>query len=83
MTANLTSWIGNQDGFLTMKTEAERMGIKILPPDVNVSDEACSIDGGNIRLGMGAIKNVGKAAESIIAARTKQGKFTSIFDFTK
>ena len=35
MTANLTSWIGNQDSFLVMKNEAERMGIKILPPDVN------------------------------------------------
>jgi DNA polymerase-3 subunit alpha len=83
MTANLTSWIGNQDGFLTMKNEAERMGIRILPPDVNSSEEDCSIDGGNIRLGMGAIKNVGKAAESILAARAKKGSFTSIFDFAR
>ncbi|MBN1757649.1 MAG: DNA polymerase III subunit alpha [Chitinispirillaceae bacterium] len=83
MTANLTSWIGNQDGFLTMKNEAERMGIRILPPDVNSSDEECSIDNGNIRLGMGAIKNVGKGAESILAARAKKGKFASIFDFTR
>ncbi|MBN1579052.1 MAG: DNA polymerase III subunit alpha, partial [Chitinispirillaceae bacterium] len=83
MTATLTSWIGNQDGFLTVKNEAERMGIRILPPDVNTSDEECGIDGGNIRLGMGAIKNVGKAAESIIAARSEKGRFTSLFHFTK
>jgi DNA polymerase-3 subunit alpha len=83
MTANLTSWLGNQDGFLTMKIEAERMGIQILPPDVNTSDQECSIDGGNIRLGMAAIKNVGKAADSIIAVRTKKGKFTSIFDMVR
>jgi DNA polymerase III subunit alpha len=83
MTANLTSWIGNQDGFLTMKNEAERMGIKILPPDVNSSDEECSIDGGNIRLGMGAIKNVGKGADAIITARAKKGKFTTIYDMAR
>ena len=83
MTATLTSWIGNQDGFLTMRNEAERMGIRVLPPDVNTSDNECSIDEGNIRLGMGAIKNVGKAADSIIEARSKRGKFTSIYDFTK
>ncbi len=83
MTANLTSWIGNQEGFLIMKNEAERMGIRILPPDVNTSDEECSIDNGNIRLGMGAIKNVGKAADSIITARSKKGRFTSIFDMIR
>jgi len=83
MTANLTSWIGNQDGFLTMKNEAERMGIRIMPPDVNTSDIECSIDEGNIRLGMGAIKNVGKAGESIIETRAKKGTFTSIYSLTK
>lgn len=83
MTANLTSWIGNQEGFLVMKNEAERMGIKILPPDVNSSDIECSIDNGHIRLGMGAIKNVGKGGESIIEARGTKEKFTSIFDLAK
>ncbi len=83
MTANLTSWIGNQESFLVMKNEAERMGIKILPPDVNSSDIECSIDNGNIRLGMGVIKNVGKGGESIIEARSKKSKFSSIFDLAK
>ncbi len=83
MTATLTSWIGNQDGFLAMKNEAERMGIRILPPDVNRSDLVCSIDGGNIRLGLEAIKNVGKAAQSIIDARVKKRRFNTIFDFIK
>lgn len=83
MTANLTSWLGNQESFLTMKNEAERMGIKILPPDVNTSDEACTVDKGNIRLGMGAIKNVGKAAESILSVREKKGHFSTIFNMIK
>ncbi len=66
-----------------MKNEAERMGIKILPPDINSSESECSIDNGNIRLGMEAIKNVGKGAVSIIEARSKKDKFTSIFDLCK
>jgi len=83
MTATLTSWIGSTDEFLTMKNEAERMGIKILPPDINCSEGMCSIDNGNIRLGMEAIKNVGKGSDSIIAAREKNGRFKSIFDLCK
>jgi DNA polymerase-3 subunit alpha len=80
MSANLTSCIGDQDQFLVMKNEAERMGLKILPPDVNSSFDKCSIEGKSIRLGLNAIKNVGKATDSILAARVKKAKFTSIFD---
>ncbi|MFP4014740.1 MAG: DNA polymerase III subunit alpha [Chitinispirillaceae bacterium] len=83
MTANLTSWLGQTENFLVMKNEAERMGIRILPPDVNVSEEECSIDNGCIRLGMMAIKNVGKGAASIISAREKEGQFSSIFEMCK
>ncbi|MFP4162926.1 MAG: DNA polymerase III subunit alpha [Chitinispirillaceae bacterium] len=83
MTANLTSWLGNTDNFLVMKNEAERMGIRILPPDVNVSEDECSIDNGCIRLGMGAIKNVGKGAASIISTREESGRFSTIFDMCK
>ncbi len=83
MTANLTSWLGNQDQFLVMKNEAERIGLKVLPPDVNKSEDRCSIDSGNIRLGLSAIKNVGKATESILEARKRKGAFTSIFDLCR
>jgi len=55
-------------------------GVKILPPDVNKSQFECSIDEGKIRLGLGTIKNVGKAAESVLDARKKKGKFTSLFE---
>ncbi len=79
MTANLTSWLGNQESMLTIRNEAERMGIKLLPPDINSSDMECSVDGKNIRLGLGAIKNVGKAGEAIIEARKNHGPFRSIF----
>ncbi|MBD3390767.1 MAG: DNA polymerase III subunit alpha [Chitinivibrionales bacterium] len=83
MTANLTSWIGNQDQFLVMKNEAERMGIQLLPPDVNRSEHKCSIDNGSIRLGLAAIKNVGKATTSILEARAEKGTFSSMFDLCR
>jgi len=80
MTANLSSVLDNQDDLLIIKNEAERMRVRILPPDVNASDYECGIDNGQIRLGLGAIKNVGKAAESILQARAKKGTFESLFD---
>ncbi|MBD3346374.1 MAG: DNA polymerase III subunit alpha [Chitinivibrionales bacterium] len=83
MTANLTSWLGNQDQFLVMKNEAQRMGIKILPPDINYSEIECSVEGPNIRLGLGAIKNVGRAGNAMIECREKNGKFASLFDLCR
>lgn len=83
MTAVLTSWIGNKDNFLVARNEAERMGIKVLPPDVNRSEINCRVDEQNIRLGLGAIANVGKAGESIIAARSEHGAFGTIFQLCR
>ena len=58
------------------------MKSKVLPPDINTSFTNFTVtDDGNIRFGLMAIKNVGKAAlENIIETR-KQGKFKGIFDF--
>ncbi len=81
MTAVLTSHIGEREKFLTAKNEAERLGLKVLPPDVNRSEEKCNIINDTISLGLSVIANVGKAADAIIAARNKNGPFTSIFDF--
>jgi len=80
MTANLSAVLSDAEELLKIKSEAERMGIRILPPDVNGSEIDCAIDEGRIRLGLGAIKNVGKAAEIIIAAREAKGPFKSLFD---
>ena len=80
MTANLSSVLDNQDDLLIIKNEAERMGIRILPPDVNYSENECCIDNNAIRLGLGTIKNVGKAALSILEERSKKKSFKSLFD---
>lgn len=83
LTANLTSYIGNQDEFLKVKIETERMDIPILPPDVNASDDCCSIENNALRLGLSVIKNVGQAGEAILEERSRGGPFTSIFDLCK
>lgn len=82
MTALLTSERANTDKVVTYIEESERMGIKVLPPDVNESDMKFTIVGNNIRFGLSAVKNVGEGAiEFILAARRKIGKFTSLYNF--
>jgi DNA polymerase-3 subunit alpha len=62
--------------------EAREMGIKILPPNVQKSFSAFTIDGNAIRFGLLAVKNVGTGAvESIVEARRVGGPFASLEDF--
>ena len=59
-----------------------RMGIDILPPDVNDGDWEFTVSGGGIRYGMSAIKNIGRSViETIIAERESRGRFRSLQDF--
>jgi len=65
--------------------ECKRMGIEVLGPDINESVLKFTVNKkGAIRFGLGAMKGVGgKAVESIIAERTENGPFKSIFDVVK
>jgi DNA polymerase-3 subunit alpha len=65
--------------------EVHRMGIEVLGPDVNESEQLFIVNKkGNIRFGMGAIKGLGSSvAESIIEERNENGFFTSVFDFAR
>lgn len=65
--------------------ETKRMGIEVLRPDVNESDQRFIVNkNGNIRFGMAAIKGLGSSvAESIIAERSENGSFLSVFDFAR
>ncbi|MDP3723363.1 MAG: DNA polymerase III subunit alpha [Candidatus Omnitrophota bacterium] len=80
MAALLTSEMGNTDKLVVYLDEAKRMGLAILPPDVNESQASLTVvDDRTIRCGLGVIKNVGLAAiESIIRAREARGAFRSI-----
>ncbi len=82
MCALLTSESGNLDKVAQYVEECRRLGIDVLPPDVNHSDKAFAVDGSNIRFGMCAIKNVGEGpTEKIVAEREANGPFKDIFDF--
>lgn len=83
MTALLTSEKDNTDKIVEYINEAERMRIKILPPDVNESFANFTMVGkGTIRFGLGAVKNVGQGAiESIIGARKQNDRFKSLEEF--
>ncbi len=64
--------------------ECKRTGIVLLPPDINKSDIEFSIENGQTRFGLSAIKNVGEAAiESILKARTLAGPFKTFSEFLK
>jgi len=82
MTALLTSVRDNTDKVVVFIEECRRLGIDVLPPNVNQSRESFSVDGSRIRFGLAAIKNVGLAAvEAIISSREKEGPFINFADF--
>jgi DNA polymerase III subunit alpha len=82
MAALLTSVQDDKDKSAIYLGECRRMGIKVLPPDVNESDGAYTARGSDIRFGLSAIRNVGEGVvESIIATRRTKGRFTDFHDF--
>jgi DNA polymerase-3 subunit alpha len=84
MAALLTSVSGDKDKSALYLNECRRMGIRVLPPDVNSSTAMFTPVGTDIRFGMAAIRNVGHAVvESIVAARTGKGEFSGFADFLR
>ncbi len=81
MAAVLSSEAGDLDKVAAAVTECHRMGITILPPDINESFENFTVVGEAIRFGLAAVKNVGLGAvEAILEARRAGGPFTSLTD---
>ena len=84
MAGLLTSVAGDKDKSALYLSECRRMGIKVLPPDVNASTAMFTPVGEDIRFGMAAIRNVGtNVVESVMAARRSKGAFTSFSDFLR
>ena len=82
MAALLTSVRDDKDKSALYLSECRRMGIKVLPPDVNESDAEYTPRGVDIRFGLAAIRNVGEGVvASIKTARATKGAFTSFGDF--
>ena len=85
MAANLSSEVHDTDKVVKLLASAKKMGIEILPPDVNTSyAEFRAISDTCIAYGMAAIKNMGsKAAQAVAEGREKNGKYKNIFDVCK
>ncbi|MBL8148825.1 MAG: DNA polymerase III subunit alpha [Blastocatellia bacterium] len=82
--AVLSNELDNQDKVARYIEKAKRMGVEILPPDVNVSFDTFTPQGIAIRFGLAAIKGIGQSAvSSIVAARESGGAFKSLYDFTE
>jgi DNA polymerase-3 subunit alpha len=79
MAAMLTSEVSNTDKLSQYLGRCRQMGIRILPPDINSSRPAFTVEEGGVRYGLSAIKGVGDAAiDPIIAAREGAGGFESV-----
>ena len=82
MAALLTSVKDDKDKSALYLSECRRMGIKVLPPDVNDSDANYTPRGSDIRFGLSAIRNVGEGVvASIVETRRSKGRFTDFLDF--
>lgn len=82
MAALLTSVGDDKDKSAIYLNECRRMGITVLPPDVNESSLNFTPVGNDIRFGMGAIRNVGSnVVQAMVAARESEGAYSSFKDF--
>jgi len=84
MAAVLTSVRDDKDKSALYLNECRRMGIKVLPPDVNFSAANFTPVGEDIRFGLTAIRNVGaNVVDAIVAAREEKGRYSSFEDFLR
>lgn len=82
--AMLTNSKDDLDKIQLYITEAQKTGIKVLPPDINKSNAEFTPDGNNIRFGLNSIKGIGEAVlKEIEHERKENGEFKSIADFTQ
>lgn len=84
MAALLSSVLDSPEKVAAYSGEASRMGIRILPPDINESIAGFAVKNGDIRFGLAVIKNVGVGCvETIVEERVANGKYKSYRDFAK
>ncbi len=84
LSALMTSVKDKTDKLVEYIDEAKKIGIEVLPPDVNESLEDFAVVGGAIRFGLAAVKGAGEAAvRNVIEARTDGGRFLDVFDLAR
>jgi DNA polymerase-3 subunit alpha len=84
LAASMTLDMGNTDKISEFRRDAERLGIKVLPPAINRSGVEFDVAEGAIHYALGAIKGVGRVAvESVVVARRAGGPFKDLADFAR
>jgi DNA polymerase-3 subunit alpha len=84
LAASMSLDAGNTDKLAIFRQEASRVGVKVLPPDINASGADFTVEDGAVRYALGAIKNVGMAAMAhVVDERARGGRFRDIFDFAE
>src|SRR5580765_791928 len=86
LAASMTLDIGNTDRLNVFRQEAQRLGVKVLPPDVNRSEAVftCDAEAGVVYYALAAVKGVGRQAmDAVVAERAQNGPFTSPADFAR
>ncbi len=81
MAAVISSVMSTKDKVPFLISRCADMGIKVLPPDINVSDHSFVVDGTDIRFGLDAVKNVGYSAVEAILHAKEERPFDSLWDF--
>ena len=86
LAASMTLDIGNTDRLNIFRQEAQRLGVKIAPPDINRSDSVfvCDAQAGTVFYALAAVKGVGRQAmDHVVELRASGGPFQSLSDFAR
>ncbi len=82
MASLISSVMGSASSVALYTRECKRLGIDILPPDINESDANFKVSGKKVRFGLKAVKNVGtNVIQEIVNTRKEKGKYVSFYDF--
>ncbi len=82
MAALMTSVLESPEKVAEYTAECKDMGIRLLPPDVNISADTFTVAGNDIRYGLVAVKNIGRGfIQSVMAERQQGGPFTAFDEF--
>ncbi len=84
LAASMSLDMGNTDKLMLFRREAQRMGVKVVPPSINASGVDFAVNDGAILYSLAALKNVGAGAiEHLVSVRTEGGPFKSLGDFAR
>ncbi len=84
MAALLTSVLDNTTKTAGYIADCREMGIKLLLPDINTSEDTFTVEPDGIRFGLGAVKNIGRGLiRQMVAERERNGKFTTLEEFAE